>query len=332
MNGSAERDDPLAVRVDAAGVVRLTWSRGLRIDGPLAQEAMTRVDALNAGRERPLLVDMTGTAQLRRALLVPHVVRLGVRAPRDVSSRWDRYWAAVETTGDGGDVLWDSSSSDEVQRYLDVLTAHADPDLPVVDIGCGNGRFTRALATRFTPVLGVDVAAPALVRARQEAGRGPRPDYRLADLTAPGVGLGLGLELGPCNVFIRGVLHVLDVPARRRVAANVGHLVGARGTALIAETNYPGPLLGYLESLGAGPRGLPGPLARAISAGLPRPSAFGDAELEDTFPRAQWHRVLADDSARISTVPLRGERPQTVPGYLAVLRQRIPGPQEPLAR
>lgn len=90
-----------------------------------------------------------------RALLVPHLVRLGLRAPRDVSTRWDRYWAGVTATGDGGDVLWDSSSSDEAQRYLDLLGAHADPGLPVVDVGCGNGRFTRALAGRFPRAVGV---------------------------------------------------------------------------------------------------------------------------------------------------------------------------------
>jgi hypothetical protein len=56
----------MAVHVDPLGIVRLRWERGLRITGELARAAMALVDATNAGRERPLLVDMTGTAALTR--------------------------------------------------------------------------------------------------------------------------------------------------------------------------------------------------------------------------------------------------------------------------
>jgi hypothetical protein len=59
-------DRVLAVRVDPRGFVRLTWDRDLRITGELARAAMALVDATNADRERPLLVDMTGTAALTR--------------------------------------------------------------------------------------------------------------------------------------------------------------------------------------------------------------------------------------------------------------------------
>ena len=45
----------------------------------------------------------------RRLLLIPHIVRLGRRASRATDAPWDRYWAEVEATGDGGDVLWDSN-------------------------------------------------------------------------------------------------------------------------------------------------------------------------------------------------------------------------------
>ena len=106
--------------------------------------------------------------RLRRALLVPQIVRLAARAPRDVGTRWDRYWAAVERTGDDGDVLWDASTSSEAEHYLELLGIHADPDLPVLDVGCGNGRFTRALAQRFRPAVGVDVSPHAVIRARME--------------------------------------------------------------------------------------------------------------------------------------------------------------------
>lgn len=56
----------MTVRLDDAGYVRLSWRGGLRIDGAMARRAMATVDALNGPLERPLLVDMTGTAQLTR--------------------------------------------------------------------------------------------------------------------------------------------------------------------------------------------------------------------------------------------------------------------------
>jgi hypothetical protein len=56
----------ISVRVDSDGIVRLTWAAGLRITDALAREAMAMVDDLNGDQQRPLLVDMTGTATLTR--------------------------------------------------------------------------------------------------------------------------------------------------------------------------------------------------------------------------------------------------------------------------
>ena len=67
MHARDERDDLVSVLLDDTGLVRLTWSTDLRIDRELADRAMTMVDELNGPLERPLLVDMTGTAQLTRS-------------------------------------------------------------------------------------------------------------------------------------------------------------------------------------------------------------------------------------------------------------------------
>ena len=61
-------DDPpvMQVRVDERGLIVLTWSHGSQVTADRAAEAICRVDELNAGVERPLLVDMTGTTALTR--------------------------------------------------------------------------------------------------------------------------------------------------------------------------------------------------------------------------------------------------------------------------
>ncbi|SDH03328.1 class I SAM-dependent methyltransferase [Pseudonocardia oroxyli] len=242
---------------------------------------------------------------VRRARLLLHVIRLSLRAPRDRSTRWERYWAETD------EVLWDAQDPAEAAHYTALLARHADPALPIVDLGCGSGLVTRALGDR---VVGVDIAPAAVAR----AGAG---DFRVGDITDPALGRALHAELGDCTVFLRGVLHILDPAARRRVAETAAALVGRRGSVLIAETDFPGPLLGYLESLGAGPHGIPRPLARALETGIPRPRPFGDAELADAFPPTRWERVVVDHSATIAAVPMRaaGVREQ-IPGHLAVLR------------
>jgi SAM-dependent methyltransferase len=262
------------------------------------------------------------TSWWRRALTLTHVIRLSLGAPRDATTSWNRFWSGVDATGDGGDVLWDASASDEALRYVDLLDANGDPRLPVVDVGCGNGRLTRLLVPRFPRALGVDLSPDAITLAR---GDNPTPavEFRALDMTGPGEGQRLRTELGEANVLVRGLLHVLDAPARRQLAANLAELVGPGSAVLIAETNHRGPLLGYLESLGAGPRGMPGPLARAIATGIPKPRPYGEAELDDSFPVDRWRRVLIDNDAAITTIPLRRAGvPDSVPGFVAVLKLR----------
>ena len=66
VSGMAEPDQVMDVAVDDHGIVRLTWVNGLRITEELACHAMALVDRVNGDQERPLLVDMTGTAALTR--------------------------------------------------------------------------------------------------------------------------------------------------------------------------------------------------------------------------------------------------------------------------
>jgi SAM-dependent methyltransferase len=264
-----------------------------------------------------------GCVRWRWVLLVPAVVRLAVRAPRGRAGRWDRFWAQVRSTGDDGDVLWDPAGGDELALYCDLLEVHGDPALPVVDLGCGNGRFSRAFAAIGRSVVGVDLAPHAVALARVQSATTPAVSHAVLDVLDQGAVDALHGRLGDVDVFIRGVLHVMSRQDRRRLATAVGVLTGARGVVVLAETNYPGPLLGYLESLGARPSGLPGPLGRAISAGLPRPSPFGVGELADCFRCARWERVFTDLGARIDTVPAGPGQPRgTVAAHVAVLRRR----------
>ena len=65
MSESAELDRAFSLHVDE-NIVVVRWMPGVEITGPLAAAAMATVDKLNGDHKRPLLVDMTGTANVTR--------------------------------------------------------------------------------------------------------------------------------------------------------------------------------------------------------------------------------------------------------------------------
>lgn len=257
---------------------------------------------------------------LDRMLLAPRVARLASRAPRNPHAAWERYWRGIRATGQFGDVLWDSGSLSERTQYAGTITAHFDPTLPVIDVGCGNGTHTRWLAGMFPSVLGVDVSAGAVERARREAEGINNAQFMVLDAAELDAGERLLERLGPANVFVRGVFHVLKPGKQISMAANIRTAIGGSGRLFLAETNFPGSSFAYLEKLGATPRSIPAPLERALEH-LPRPGRFGHSERQATFPGTDW-RLIEDGPISIEIVPMHSTGPaQRVPGYFAVLAQ-----------
>jgi SAM-dependent methyltransferase len=256
----------------------------------------------------------------RKLLLLPSLIRHGARAPRALPEAWEDYWQGVSETGRKGDVLWDPAHDVELQFCLQKLGAGADRALPVIDVGCGNGRFTRALSSLFEPALGLDLAPSAVKRAGVETAEAAKVSYRCLDATKRGWAEALHRELGDANVFIRGVLHVLNHQGKVALADELRVLLGQRGTLFLLETAFPGSPLDYLEFLGAVDGTLPAPLERAIRAGLPQPASFAAPELARYFPDTAF-RVLESGPADIFAVGMRrGSDVEKIPGFYALIR------------
>jgi SAM-dependent methyltransferase len=269
----------------------------------------------------------TMLSALKKYLLVPKLMRLSAGAPKDHHVAWDRFWSNVKTTGATGDVLWDAGTDHEMQGYVDRLRQHLDTGLPVVDIGCGNGSFTRRLAVQFPHAVGVDVSAHAVRRANAESAGTANVTFAVRDMTAPGAGSRVVEELenlggaGGANVFIRGVLHVLDERHRYALAENVRTIAGLRGRVFLAETDFRGNAIEYVSHLGATRRSIPAPLEGAIR-GLPMPGHFGPRERNLAFPADRWE-LIEDGPTVIETLPLSDPtRADLIPGYFAVLKAR----------
>ncbi|WP_028280139.1 class I SAM-dependent methyltransferase [Arthrobacter sp. H5] len=255
-------------------------------------------------------------SSLKKFLLLPSIIKLSAKVPRDRHVAWDRYWGKIQSSGVEGDVLWDAGTDHELAGYLDTLRQFLDGHLPLVDVGCGHGRYTNLLVNHFPRVVGVDVSANAIAQAQASAQ--PGTQFHVADFTAPGIGAELARTLGDANVFVRGVFHVLNPASRIALAQNLRSLVGSRGRVFLVETDFRGDGLAYIDHLGGTAGNIPAPLKLAIG-GLPKPGHFGLQERQETFDQSEW-TVLEEGSATIETVPLqRAGIPERIPGYFAVL-------------
>jgi SAM-dependent methyltransferase len=258
---------------------------------------------------------------LRKYLLLPKLVALSAAAPKNPRVAWEQYWGSVKTTGAEGEVLWDSGSDREINAYAPWFTQHLDLGLPVLDVGCGNGSFTRYLAAYFPRALGVDVSAHAVERARHESKGIDNVSFAVCDATDPDAvrELQTVLDVEGVNVFIRGVLHVLGHKEQAALAENLRPLLGSRGALFLAETDFPGNAVEYLSHLGATRKSIPRPLEEAIRF-LPMPGRFGAVQRRRAFPSQHWE-LLADGAASIEARPLKSaSEPEKIPGYFAILR------------
>lgn len=259
----------------------------------------------------------------QKFLLVPKLMWHGIRARADDATAWDRYWGGIQRTGAEGEVLWDAGSQNEISGSLERLLPRMNDALPIVDVGCGNGRHTRVLAQHFPSALGIDLSARAIERARQESQGIPNVSYQVLDLCLPGACQQLAAaRLGELNVYVRGVFHILDDQRLLAMVRNLRDMLGARGTLYLLETAHQGSPLDYMLSLGATASSMPSPLRRLIESGIRAPRPFDEPRFRQYFPLDQWE-TLASGPAELHGVPLRTQNElEQIPAFFALVRPR----------
>lgn len=314
---------------EVAGELQFNWDflPALFPDGLVEEmfDAYTRILHRLVDDPAAWRTESFGVGPVRTVLPQPRREEAAPSAPpvRDSGEAWETYWSGVERTGVRGDVLWDAEDEQELDAWVRTALEHMDPALPVVDIGCGNGRFTRAFARRFPAAVGTDVSASAVAHAVAESAGHPRASFQTLDATEPGEAEALAAEIGDANVFTRAVLHVLDDTGRAGFAESVAELVGRRGVFILLEPSYAEDSFGYLGFVG-GARGRAATLVRPLEqAGVGHSSQFGPAELDRYFPRDQgWEHVASGPTTLSAIDPDASAEALRIPGFFAVVRRR----------
>ena len=208
---------------------------------------------------------------------------------------WEGFWR--EAPDEPGAVFWDADPAVTAAVHVPLFEPHlADPGLPLVDLGCGNGTQTRYLAERFPRVLGTDIAEAALDRARHADPAG-QAGYRLLDAAEKSEAEALHAELGDANVYMRGVLHQCEPGDRQPVIDAIATLVGTRGRAFLVELSEAArPVLGALAQSPSGP---PPKLAPVFRHGI-APGEVADAAVPE-YLRNAGLAVLATGELPLTT-------------------------------
>ena len=175
---------------------------------------------------------------------VPGVRRHRTDRPRlrevPLSRAWDTAYA------DGGVPTWDIGRPQPAVVRLADEGAFGGPGASILDVGCGTGEHALLLAARGHPVVGVDLAAEAIRRARAKAanraiaaasagsdpGAVPMPRFEVHDaLDLPSLG---GAAGRPFDAALDvGLFHTLADEERPRYVAGLAAAIRPGGRAFV---------------------------------------------------------------------------------------------------
>jgi SAM-dependent methyltransferase len=226
---------------------------------------------------------------------------------------WENFWST--TTGAPGEIFWDADPAYAAQQDLALFKGDADPQLPLIDLGCGNGTQTRFLAEHFSRVIGTEIA-PAAVEIARKNNAAPNASYRVLDVLNPQDAGALHEEIGDANVYMRAVLHQLSPADHATAVQSIERLLGKKGILYLVELSSAAePFFDQLIKQNGMPPGLARVFQHQITPGL-----LHENNMESLFPSDRFS-LLGTGSSHIRTVhTLPTGEVVKVPAFYAIFR------------
>jgi SAM-dependent methyltransferase len=216
------------------------------------------------------------------------------------NDRWERYWHELPPAA--GSAVWDSEASGNASRHHCLFRPYFTAGLPLLDLGCGNGTQTAYLSQHYSPIIGLDVSASAVLSAARAHG-GPGISFRQFDVVDPAAASAVHAELGDCNVYVRTLLHLLPDDARTAAAATIARLLGRSGALFITELAH-AAIEVFEDALGAGDDSVP-KIRRVLSYGIVGAN-LADGQLEALLRGAGIAIVASGSDVMGSTDTIAG--------------------------
>jgi len=231
------------------------------------------------------------------------------------ATSWEGFWSTL--SGTPGEIFWDADPAHAAQQDLVLFQDYADPQLPLIDLGCGNGTQTRFLADHFARVIGTEIS-PAAVQISQTKNAAPNASYRVLDVLCPDDAQALHEEIGDANLYMRTVLHQLSPADHASAIQSIERLLGRSGILYLVELSSAAePYFAQLIQQYGPPPGLARVFQHQITPGM-----LHENNLESLFPSDRF-TLLGTGQSHIRTVhTLPTGEVVKVPAFYAVLRRR----------
>ena len=239
---------------------------------------------------------------------------------RKYRQQWDNFWGDTQETGQHGDVLWDVNPESASQIDMARFAPYFNPDLPILDLGTGNGRQARFLAQHFSQVIGADVSEAAINLARKETINQPNLTFRVFNATDLAQAQALHNEFGDMNIYIRGVVHVIQKADRPNFVKGLRTLLGTKGT--LYQTELDNEALPYFRQFpGDSPSGLPSLMHRVVSYGI-TPIGFRLDRLHEVYSPDTWQILEQGNNANMNTIEIAPRQKGAVPANYLIARPK----------
>jgi len=269
------------------------------------------------------MASKTFTNELQQSIkLFSNLIYYQITTPsaRKYQQQWNNFWSDTQETGKQGNVLWDVNPESASQIDMDRFVPYFNLDLPLLDLGSGNGRQSRFLAQHFSQVIGVDVSEAAINLAKKETINQPNLTFRVLNATDVSQAQALHDEFGDMNIYIRGVVHVIQKPDRPNFVRGLRTLLGTSGTLYQTELDH--EALPYFRQFpGDSPSGLPSLMHRVIRYGI-TPIGFRLDRLHEVYSPDAWKILAQSNDASMNTIEIAPGQKGAVPANYLIARPK----------